>query len=265
MTTDEIWQPLADLIADYEGQGARIGLAVEGGDGLAFSHAGDEKFVAASTVKVPLMVELCRRIDAGTLRLDDRMTVTRDMYAPGSGVMLHLDPGYALSLKDLIYLMISISDNSATNILIGVTGMEPVNATMQALGMTRSNLGRLMQGRAAQGDEVENWASPNDYVRLIAAILDGKAASPQSCELMLDMLRKQQNRRRIVRFLPATGFDWGAKGGSVPGYVNDIGYVRAGHRRMIVSIFSSGFTTQLDAEEAIGRMSRAALIAGKLL
>lgn len=266
MNETALWQPVAERIADCEKLGARIGVAIAGSGGLAFAHGGDDKFVAASTMKVPLMVELYRRVDAGTLRLDDKITVTQDMMAPGSGVLLNLDPGFALTIKDLIYLMMSISDNTATNILIDVAGMERANATMQALGMLGSGIARKMKGKAAAPGDPENWATPNDYVRVIEAILDGTAASAASCAAMLDMLRKQQNRRRIGRFVPLTGYEWGGKGGSVPGFVNDIGYVRAGERRMVLSIFiTGGFAAQLDAEQAIGEIARAALVAGKLL
>src|SRR5690606_31394672 len=130
--------------------------------------------------------------------------------------------GMTFTLNDLIYLMISISDNTATNLLIRMAGMENVTNTMHELGMSNSRLVREMKGRAAQGDEPENWAAPLDYVTVVKAILDGRAATRESCDAMIAMLQKQQNRRRIARYLPVRDdVRWGSKTGTVKGATND--------------------------------------------
>ncbi len=95
------------------------------------------------------MVEIYRQIDCGECSLDDPYILRDDDKAVGSGVMLHLQDGATLTLNDLIYLMISISDNTATNLLIDMAWMDNVNETMRALGMANSLLGRKMKGRPA--------------------------------------------------------------------------------------------------------------------
>ena len=120
-------------------------------NGEPFTHHGvDRRFRAASTVKIPIMIELYRQIDQGQPALADPYVLRPEDHAVGSGVLLHLHDGLALTLNDLIYLMISISDNTATNILIDLAGMDRVNATMQDLDMANSTLGRTMKGRPAQ-------------------------------------------------------------------------------------------------------------------
>lgn len=123
-------------------------------------------------------------------------------HAAGSGVLLHLPPGQELALHDLVSLMISISDNTATNVLIDLAGMDAVAATMASLGVTRSTLGRPMKERPARGDERENWATPDDYAAVTAELLDRRAASPAACEEIVAMLERQQCTSRISRYLP---------------------------------------------------------------
>ena len=256
------WEDVTATIAHYETSGKQIGVAVSRAGKTEFGHRAAEPFIAASTVKVPLMVELYRQADRGERSLTDRIVLTAEMKAVGSGVLLHMSPGITLTLEDLIYLMISISDNTATNVLIDLAGMDKVNSTIRSLGMTGSNLGRSMKGRAATGDEIENLATAQDYTRVIDAILAGTAASAASCARMLDMLRKQQNKRRIARFLPeSTEIDWGSKTGSVPNIASDVGFVRTAAGTASVSIFTEGIAQQVDAEEAIGSIARQAMTA----
>ena len=176
-------------------------------------------------------------------------------------MLLHLHAGLELTLNDLIYLMISISDNTATNLLIRLAGMEEVNRTMRELGMVNSNLGREMRGRPATADEVENLATPDDYARAIAAILDGRAASAEACAAMQAMLERQQNARRIGRHVPTTSSKvrWGSKTGSIAGVINDVGYVVAPNGRLIIAVFCENFPDHHTGEQVIGEIARAAL------
>ncbi len=239
-----------------------VGVSIIGPDGTRWSHHGARKFGAASTVKIPIMIEIFRQIDAGTRTLDDRHILTEADVTPGSGVLIHLHRGIEVTLNDLIYLMISISDNIATNILIRMAGMTAVNRTMRDLGMMNSILGREMKGRPATTDEQENLAAPDDYANVIRAILDGEAASRTSCDAMIAMLEKQQNHNRISRYLPQSpAIRWGSKTGSVIGVTNDAGFILAPNGRLIVAVYCENFPDQQTGEQVIGDVSRAAMAA----
>ncbi len=256
------WDEVFSVIKRAEEHGGTIGVTVIAPSGETFNYNADRKFGAASTVKIPLMVEIFRQIDRGERSLDDEYVLTAEDVAVGSGVMLHLHHGMTFTLNDLIYLMISISDNTATNILIEMAGMEQVNETIRSLGMTNSNLGRKMKGRPAQADEQENWATPADYATAIRALLDDRAASADSCQKMRAMLEKQQNSRRISRYLPeAEGIRWGSKTGSVKGVTNDAGFIITPAGTLIVSVYCEGLPDQHLGEKAIGDISRAAMVA----
>ncbi len=253
------WTLVEDVVAEASERGT-VGVALIGPDGATWSHHGGRKFMAASTVKIPIMAEIYRQIDAGKRALDDRHIFTEEDLTQGSGVLMHLHPGLELTVNDLVYLMISISDNVATNILIRMAGMEAVNRTMADLGMKNSLLGREMKGRPAQPGERENWATPEDYAAAIRAILDGAAASPESCERMTTMLEKQQNGRRIARYLPSSSsLRWGSKTGSNQGVTNDSGFIIGPNGRLIIAVYCENFPDQHTAEQVIGEIARAAM------
>jgi beta-lactamase class A len=247
------WAEITGVIAASERPGVSIGVALVSPNGERFTHNANRRYRAASTVKIPLMIEIYRQIERGERALTDEYVVADADRANGSGVLLHLHAGARLSLNDLIYLMMSISDNTATNVLIDYAGMDVVNTVMRELGMTGSTLGRKMKGRPA---------TPADYITVLQAILERRAASPESCDRMIAMLEKQTNTRRISRYLPEQeGTRWGSKTGSVSGVTNDVGFITTERGTLLLSIFCEGLPDQHVGEQAIGEISRAAMTA----
>src|SRR5215213_1978671 len=126
-----VWDETKQLIHAAEQSGGIVGVTLIASSGERFTHRSDRRFRAASTVKIPIMVELFRQIENGKQSLTTRYGLRDEDRAPGSGVLLHLHAGLELTLADLVYLMISISDNTATNVLIERVGMANVNRTMR--------------------------------------------------------------------------------------------------------------------------------------
>jgi beta-lactamase class A len=253
------WTRVEQVVAAAEAS-ARVGVSVIAPDSGRWSHNGGQKFQAASTVKIPIMARIFHRIEAGELALDDVYALDRATKTPGSGVLLHMHSGIHVTLNDLLYLMMSISDNSATNYLIDLAGMAEVNTVMLDLGMGGSVLARKMAGRSADNPDLENWATPDGYAGSIASILDGTAASPASCEAMLAILEKQQNGRRIGRNAPAgDGCRWGSKTGSLDGVCNDVGFVTTPQGTLVIAVFTSDISDQFAGEQIIADITAAAL------
>ena len=257
MTTD--WSRLEQAVKTYESHGT-IGVSVISPRGESWASRGDHQFPAASTVKIPIMIEIYRAIDRGTLALDDTYIIRSKDKSPGSGVLRHMQTGLQLSFGDLLYLMMSISDNTATNILIEVAGMDRINATMRELGMTTSSLGRPMRGRLAVQGEQENWATPNDYTAVVKTILDGLAASPAACQAMLTTLTLQQNGRRIGRYVPTSKtYRWGSKTGSNRGVINDVGFIESPAGTMVIALYSLKLGDRVTGECALSKIARTAM------
>jgi beta-lactamase class A len=258
-------EEVANSATDEDRRGI-IGCTIVGPDGYRFERHSDRRFRSASTVKIPIMIEIYRGIDLGTLSPDQSLTLTDADKTPGSGVLQYMHEGLPLTIDDLLSLMISISDNTATNMLIDLAGLDQINATMRGLGMTNSELNRKMKGVPSQPGDPENWATPDDYARVLATILDGTAASAVSCSRMREMLGRQDNDRRIARYLPKTeGVHWGSKTGTIGDATNDVGFIEVNGQRLILSFFCEGFVNTHLAEQAIGEMSWAAMIASGLV
>lgn len=256
------WGRVRARITAAEDAGGVAGIVLVGPADARFEHRATRRFRAASTVKVPLAIECLRQVERGKHGLEDRHTLTSAEKTPGSGVLLHLHDGIEVTLRDLLYLTISISDNTATNVLIDVAGLEAVNATMRDLGMTASTLERKMRGRPARPGDPENWATPADYARAIVAVLDGSAATAESCATAIALLEQQQNDRRIARYLPVgEGIRWGSKTGSLAGVTNDVGFVTTPRGTLVASIFCENFADQHVAEAFIGEVCREAFAA----
>lgn len=243
------------IISDAESKGARVGLCAILPNGARVEHRPDEIFKSASTIKIAVMIQLFRRIDAGEFTLETPYVLKVEDKVPGSGVLQELHAGIELTLRDVLYLMISISDNPATNILVDHVGKDAVNATMREFGLEKSLLGRPMRGRPANLDEQENLATPAEFARLIETIMDGTAASAESCVAMLEMLKLQANDKRIGRFVPSD-LEWGSKTGSYETVVNDVGYVMTKDGPLVVSVFSEGVADVVTGEAIISEIVR---------
>ncbi len=253
-------ESLEHYIATVENGGARVGVSAILPDGTRFAYRADEIFKSASCIKIAIMIELFRRIDAGEFSLEQTYVLKEEDKVPGSGVLQQLHAGIELTLRDVCYLMISISDNPATNILINHVGMEQVNATMRSLGLEHSVLGRPMRGRPANADEKENLATPAEFALLLNHILEGTAASAESCMAMMELLRLQSNDRRIGRFVPE-GVMWGSKTGSYTTVVNDVGFVSTPDGPLVVAVFTEDVADLVAGEVIISEIVRKLLAA----
>lgn len=255
------WKHVEDAVAEGE-QHAKVGVAVQAPGGERWERNGDYPSPAASTVKIPIMIEIFRKIERGEISLGDTRALTAADKTDGSGVLLHLHEGLPTTIDDLLYLMISISDNTATNMLIDVAGLEQVNQTMQELGMTNSRLSRPMLGRpAGEGDPPENLAAANDYVTCVDAILENTAASAESCAAIVDLLEKQQNTHRIGRWVPDTDdYRWGSKTGSLNGVCNDVGFITGPAGTVLVAVYLSELDDPVTGERIIADIAKAAML-----
>jgi beta-lactamase class A len=256
MTTQ--WTNLANAV---EACPYQPGVSLMTMDGESWGHRENEQCSAASVIKIPLMVEIMHQVDAGKRSLDDIHVMTREDKAVGSGVLLEMHDGLEVTLHDLLYLMISISDNTATNILIDYAGMEEMNQRMRSFGFNGTVLNRKMQGRSALPGQKENYVVPAECSQLIKLILTGEAASKESCDVMVNLLKTQQNRRRLAR--PLTDehehIEFGSKTGSIAGVCNDAGFFRAGDKVVALSVFLEQVTDSNEAEAIIGSIAEGAL------
>jgi len=207
--------------------------------GRTFDYNADAVFPTASSIKIPIMIQLFREERAGKFHFDDKVTLGSKDNAGGSTGPLQsaLDKGaVTLTIRDLLEDMIQYSDNSATNRLIDVVGMDRVNNLIRELGMTQTRLRRKMMDTAAAKRGDENVSTPREMVGFVDAIRTHKAADGASCEEMLRVMKKVDAYMRPV--IPAN-VEVASKPGDLDGVRTETGLVFLPGRPFIVSVMST--------------------------
>lgn len=203
----------------------------------------DELFPSASTIKLWVLRELFRQAETGALDPDqERVELRAGDAAIGSGVLKDLTPGLSLTLRDAATLMVTVSDNTATNLLIRRLGTRAVNGGAHASGYGDTRLdGLLFKGRGIRASHT----SPRDSGRFFLRLARGQEVSAAASRAMLDILRREQYANIIGRLIPydpyATGRQrWrlASKSGSIRGVRNDAGLVEGPGCRYVLSLMS---------------------------
>jgi beta-lactamase class A len=222
--------------------------------GDRLSVRGDMVFAQASAIKLPLLVELMRQVEEGKYHLDDSVTLEASDMVPGSGVLQHLTPGkVTLTLRDVITLMVTLSDNTATNLIIDRAGMDAVNATMKRLGLTDTRLQRKMMDDDAWRADRENLSTPNEQARLLQLLYHGDVLSDESRAEILRILEIPKPGQ--IRSLLPPGTKVAHKTGGLPGVVVDVGIVFLEGRPFVVSAMANWVVDEAEAERAIAETS----------
>lgn len=241
--------------------------SLETGEEIALGA--DRQMDTMSVIKIPLMAEVFQQVKDGKFALADKYTLTKADLLPGTGVLRSLDPGDTFTVKDLLTLMVIVSDNTATDVLYRmVGGTDAVNKRMQALGLKQT---AAPANARAWFDALQSAPSPAQFHReakhpyglstpreigqLLEMMERGTLVDKDSSDLMLQMLRGQIYRTRIPRYL--SGFRVPHKTGDFLPYIgNDVGVLEGAGTRVVVSIFTANhFGSGERLEEAIGRIA----------
>jgi beta-lactamase class A len=229
----------------------------------------DLRFHAASTMKVPVMIQLFRDRDAGQLSLDDSIPVTNTFRsivdsstyeltkADDSDSSLYARLGGKASIRELVELMETVSSNLATNLLIARVGAPRANATAHALGADSIVVLRGVEDGNAYRAGRNNTTTARDLGVLMAAIAQNRAASPAACREMLEILGRQHFKEGIPAGLPAGTRVYHKTGwiGSVVYHDSAIVEVSGG-RRYVVVVLTGGIEKDEDAYSLVSDVSR---------
>ncbi|MFD1938874.1 serine hydrolase [Nonomuraea mangrovi] len=240
--------------------GARAWVhAVDLDSGKEAGYGEDGLVVLAGVFKIPVLVELFRRFGDGRLDPGARVDVPVEGRSAGpTGLSVMADP-IEISLRDLAYWMMSVSDNAATDILVNLLGTESINATLRELGLTGTrvdgtcdDLYRMMEedvpggegdpetlraARAVDPERALQSGTPREITRLLAAIWNDEAAGPEQCAEMRRILGLQAWPHRLRSGFTEPGAQVSAKTGTLRFWRNEVGVVEDGGRRYAVAVF----------------------------
>ncbi|MGE3277903.1 MAG: serine hydrolase [Vicinamibacterales bacterium] len=218
------------------------------------AHLEQEAFPTASTIKLALLYELLKQSEEGRLTLVDRQPLDRAAVVGGSGVLQHLESP-ALTLRDYAALMIIVSDNTATNVVIDAVGMDQVNARMQGLGFGDVRLRRKMMDGAAAARGDENVASPASLAALVTRLWKGAGLTGASRQAALDILREVpgQIRSAVPARVPVY-----SKTGSLGGVRAEAAVVEREGRPFALAVMTTYLADDQAGERAIHDIAAAA-------
>jgi beta-lactamase class A len=267
----DLQKELNALAAQHKGKVVFFAKDMKTGATVAIDP--DVPVSTASVIKLPIMVEAFYEVKAGKHRLDERLKLTKENQVEGSGVLTLLQPGLEPTLQDAITLMITQSDNTATNMVIDTVGIPAVNARIAAMGLKNTYLYKkvFMPPQGPMPPDQKKFGLGKTTAREMAQVME----SIQRCDLkdaalckqMIGILKNQNVRTMIPRYLESvdtteTDSAIGNKTGSLDDVRNDVGIVYTKHGPIIISAFTydntdHAWSVDNTAEILVAKMAKA--------
>lgn len=223
--------------------------------GEEFRYNENLVFPTGSSIKIPVLIELYRQAAEGRYTLSTRKSLEKKDLVGGSGVIQHFDPGASqLSLADLAVLMIVLSDNTATNVLIDHVGMSNVNATLDRSGLPGIRLRRRMIDQAASARGDENTSTPHEAMRLMEKLYRGEIVSREVSDQVLATLKIRKNSAIPSAVPPNVAV--ANKPGGIEGASCDWAIVYVRNRPFAIAVMTT--YNGDDAQAAISKIARLA-------
>lgn len=292
---DRLLNEIGRLAKITDGEVGLTAIHIETNRHVAFHET--DRFPMASTFKVPIAVQLLSRVDRGEVRLDQMITLEPHDLHPGSGEISNLlkQPGVSLSVRNLMEMMLLISDNSATDIVLRLAGgPEAVTAKMRELGITGISVNRptvrlISDWLGADLPPERDWtpdlwkrlystispdarkaaeakfnvdprdtAQPSAMADLLQKIYSKKLHKPESAELLLDIMRRCQTGDARIKGMLPPDTEIAHKTGSIGGTINDVGILTLPENggHVVLALFVKQGTKSEASEKAIAQISR---------
>jgi beta-lactamase class A len=251
----------------------------------------DQSYPMCSVLKIPVLVEAFRQMGEGRFTLDDRWPLTPAEKNIGSGILTYLQDGLQPTVRDLLTLMIIISDNTATDMVMGRLGVERIDQTMHELGLANIHMAMTIRGifddmlgpaadparlfvdldqhktvpptrrdgRAFSNGPDNNVSTPRDMTRLLTLIFRGEVVDRAACDAMLHILLQQQLNARLPLFLPY-GVPFAHKTGTLAGIRNDAGILYCTQRSHVAITVFARWDTASVGDDKVAEWERISAI-----
>ena len=235
--------------AELKSYDGTMGLYMDDLKGNVITRFPDEPFETASTIKVYILAALFDAIEQGKASLKDMLTCEERFWIDGSGILGSLEVGPTLSVKNVATLMIIVSDNIATNMLIDYLGIDSINACIQKLGCKDTKLHNVLD--FAKYHQL-GTTTPRDYASMFVRIANRTLVSPEASQQMWEILSQQHYNSMIVKSLPQFYVDpdnydeqlfwFASKSGSMNACRNDGGIITTPYGSYVIVMLNKDFS-----------------------
>lgn len=222
---------------------------------LCYERNADRQVPSASTIKVLIMIEAFRRVMLGSLNLEAKVNVRSEEKVDFS--LITRMSTIQFTLKDIILLMMSISDNTATNVLIDILGMESINSTGKSLGLKSTMLQRKMMDFEAAARGLQNLTTPRDMLLLFEKLYYKQILTADACSQMLEIMGAGADicKDSMIRDLPVD-IRVAHKTGELDGLNHDIGIVYTDACDYALGVFATGLKDNIFGRKYIAQISK---------
>ncbi|HBW21818.1 MAG TPA: hypothetical protein DEF68_00385 [Elusimicrobia bacterium] len=254
---DGEWQAmvasLENLAYNYSGH---VGIYIKDlNSDKVWEYNPDRLFPSASLIKVPIMIAVCDKIKRGELSLDTQIKLTRRDRAGGSGSLKWVREGTSLSVMEIIYKMITESDNTATRMLLDYAGMDYFQRAFEQMGLVYTKIYpegfSLTSGWVAR----ENYTTAREMAGLMERIYKGEVVDRNLSEFMLEVLKHNKSRSRLRKGLPL-GWEIGHKTGLLRRSCHDVGVVFSPRGDYLISVLTSEVPNYSSAKGFISSVAK---------
>ena len=266
--------PLKEICKIASELDGTIGLHIENLDsGEVFQINPEKVFPSASVIKIPMLALLLKDVESGKVDWEAPRTISPSNRVGGTGILRYLDKSYTPSLSVLAFLMITLSDNTATNEIMDIIGIARFNEFWQEMGYKNIILMRKMLDFEAIKRGNNNYMCAGEAGKLLSQIAKGECISPQASKIIIDMMQHQQCVNKLPALLPAIP-SWaseeqrinmppntvlvGNKTGDLSGIQHDVGiFTLPDGTQYVISMFTSELKRDSDGIGAIAKVSKA--------
>lgn len=251
MNIEELRDKLSKELASCKGR-ASLFLEIEG---LTIEFNSNVVYQSASLIKLPILIESLRQIEAGKLQKDSLVTIRESDKVGDTGVLQAMKVKQ-LPVEDLLSLMIIVSDNSATNLLIDLIGVNSINSTMSRIGMKNSILQRKMLDFQAIQSGSDNFTSAADIALCLKEAVAGRLINKYSRETFHSFLNQQQFKEKLPVYMDDTLLKIGNKTGELPGVEHDCGIITYGKKQAFIVVLIDSLSDPESGKSTIRQVGK---------
>ncbi|SFF98332.1 serine hydrolase [Sporolactobacillus nakayamae] len=250
---DDLYKAIMDIVYKLDGH---IAIEAIGSDGFALGYKENVPMLSASLIKLPILLYVYKGLNGSSDMLNQTITLSKNQIVGGSGVLQVLS-AHEWKVKDLLALMINVSDNTATNLIMDFFGIDPIQAWIEEQGLVETRVERKMMDEFAQQEGRTNWISAHDANWMIRRIFSKSDPLPDEVQ---SWLVHQQFRDKLPglfdeKIQPVTVYN---KTGEMENIDHDAAYFYCNGHSMALTVMTSGLENRQDALFAIQKIGNLA-------